>query len=76
VDFDEFFDSPAAVEAWRTYLNSGLNAPVGMGLYAMQLKPFLDLPNPFFAIRSEDLSQATDATYQQVLAFWDWCRTI
>jgi hypothetical protein len=44
VDFDSFFESPAAVEAWRTYLNSGLNAPVGMGLYAMQLKPFLDLP--------------------------------
>jgi hypothetical protein len=69
VDFDAFFESPAAVEAWRTYLNSGLNAPVGMGLYAMQLKPFLGLPNPFFAIRSEDLSQDTDATYQQVLAF-------
>jgi hypothetical protein len=31
----------------------------------MQLKPFLDLPNLFFAIRSEDLSQDTNATYQQ-----------
>jgi hypothetical protein len=41
---DAFFEFSAAVEAWRMYLNSGLNAPVDMGLCAMQLKPFLDLP--------------------------------
>jgi hypothetical protein len=69
VDFDTFFDSPAMDEAWRTYLNNGLNAPIDMGLYAIQLKPFLRLDNDFLAIQSEKLRQKTDETYGQVLEF-------
>lgn len=69
IAFDDFWDTPAMWEAWRTYLHSGLNAPVGMGLYALQLKPFLKLPNDLLAIRSEDLQIDTDATYQKVLDF-------
>eukprot|EP00934_Nitzschia_sp_Nitz4_P007083 Nitzschia sp. Nitz4//scaffold210_size37948//25432//26445//NITZ4_007692-RA/size37948-processed-gene-0.42-mRNA-1//1//CDS//3329541936//7073//frame0 len=69
VDFDVFWDSAAMWEAWRTYLNSGLNAPVGMGLYAIQLKPFLDLPNEVLVIRSEDLEEETNETFQEVLKF-------
>jgi hypothetical protein len=56
---------------WRTYLNSGLNAPVGMGLYALQLKPFLEqLPhNELLAITSEHLQSHTEETYNRVLDF-------
>ena len=71
VDFDEFFDSPECWQAWRTYLHSGLNAPVGMGLYALQLKPFQEqLPNnEFLVIMSEDLQSRTEVTYNRVLDF-------
>ena len=55
VDFDTFFNSSAMDEAWRAYMNSGMNAPIGMGLYAVQLKPFLELPNEFMAIQSEKM---------------------
>jgi Sulfotransferase domain len=69
VDFDLFFDSPAMDEAWKTYINCGMNAPIGMGLYAIQLKPFLALNQDFLAIQSEKLARDTDATYGQVLDF-------
>ncbi len=69
IPFDDFWDTPAMWEAWRTYVHSGLNAPVGMGLYALQIKPFLDLPNDFLVIRSEDLQTDTDDTFQKVLEF-------
>jgi hypothetical protein len=70
VDFDTFFNSPAMDEAWRTYLNNGLNAPIGMGLYAIQVKPFLQLvDHDFLAIQSEKLMLETDTTYGQVLDF-------
>ncbi|KAG7341766.1 sulfotransferase [Nitzschia inconspicua] len=69
VNFDLFFYSPAMDEAWRTYMNNGLNAPIGMGLYAIQLKPFLKMENDFLAIQSEKLMQETDEIYGQVLDF-------
>ncbi|KAL3904983.1 MAG: hypothetical protein SGILL_009859 [Bacillariaceae sp.] len=69
VDFDTFFESSAMDEAWRTYMNSGMNAPIGMSLYAIQLKPFLELPNEFMAIQSEKLMKDTDETYGKVLDF-------
>jgi hypothetical protein len=71
VDFDAFFDSPECWQAWRTYLNSGLNAPVGMGLYALQLKSFLEqLPNnELLVVTSEDLQSRTEQTYNRVLDF-------
>ena len=43
VDFDSFWKSPECWKAWESYVHRGLNAPVGMGLYALQLKPFLDM---------------------------------
>lgn len=69
IDFDEFFDSPEGWHAWDTYLNSGLNAPVGMSLYALQLVQFLKLPNHFLAVTSEDLQTKTLETYKKVLKF-------
>jgi hypothetical protein len=45
------------------FLNCGLNAPVGTGLYALQSKPFWGLPNDFLAIRSENLQDRTNETY-------------
>ena len=75
VDFDTYFDSPDMQKAWRAYINSGMNAPIGMGLYALQIKPYLDLLLPnnnnddFLAIQSEKLAAETDETYGQVLDF-------
>jgi Sulfotransferase family len=69
VDFDAFFESDAMQEAWRTYVHSGLNAPIGMGLYALQIRPFLALPNEFLAIRSEELQAHPAATLSKVLDF-------
>jgi hypothetical protein len=69
VDFDTYFESPLMEDAWRAYINSGLNAPIGMGLYALQLKPYLELPNEFLAIQSEKLRTETEETYGQVLDF-------
>jgi Sulfotransferase domain len=69
VDFDAFFESDAMREAWRTYVQSGLNAPIGMGLYALQIRPFLALPNEFLAIRSEELQARPAATFSKVLDF-------
>jgi hypothetical protein len=69
VDFDTYFNSSAMQEAWRSYVNSGLNAPIGMSLYALQLKPFLELPNDFLAIQSEKLKTYPNQTYGQVLDF-------
>ncbi|CAJ1961303.1 unnamed protein product [Cylindrotheca closterium] len=43
VDFESFWKSEECWKAWQTYIHKGLNAPVGMGLYALQLKPFLDV---------------------------------
>ena len=76
VDFQEFSGSPQEYQAWRAYSNSGLNAPVGMGLYAIQLRHFLQefdkqgKPRTEFAVfLSEDLQHHTDATYGRVLNF-------
>jgi len=73
VSFEKFAGSDAERQAWRTYTNQGLNAPVGMSLYAIQLdhllqqmdrsgKPRSDL----LALRSEDLHLNTDATFRRV----------
>jgi hypothetical protein len=69
VDFDTYFDSDAMKEAWRTYENSGLNAPVGMGLYALQIRPYLELPNDLLVIKSEDLKQKAKSTFARVAQF-------
>jgi hypothetical protein len=82
VDFEEFWNSDKCWKAWQTYIHSGLNAPVGMGLYALQLKPFLDMlstvhpadnsshqKNYFLALDSYDLQHDTDKTFQRVLDF-------
>lgn len=79
VDFETFWDSPDCWKAWHQYVHKGLNAPVGMGLYALQLKPFLDMLKEihqssswheyFLAIDSQDLQLETDKTYQVVLKF-------
>jgi hypothetical protein len=75
VDFETFWNSDESRLAWQTYVHSGLNAPVGMGLYALQLQPFLDMlsslgrSDHFLAIASEDLKENTDETFQRVLNF-------
>jgi hypothetical protein len=57
VDFDTYFESPLTEKAWIAYINSGMNAPIGSGLYALQLKPYFELQkkNDFFTIQSEKL---------------------
>ena len=50
---------------------SGLNAPVGMSLYALQIVPFLDfIPREkILVLKSEDLLTRTDETFNRVLDF-------
>mmetsp|Transcript_3684 Transcript_3684/g.4212 ORF Transcript_3684/g.4212 Transcript_3684/m.4212 type:complete len:514 (+) Transcript_3684:64-1605(+) len=79
VNFDDFWDSELCWSAWQKYIHCGLNAPVGMGLYALQLKPFLDMisnvhspskaKEMFFAIDSKDLQTNTDETFHRLLNF-------
>jgi hypothetical protein len=76
VNFDEFSGSPQEYLAWRAYSNSGLNAPVGMGLYAIQLRHFLQEfdhqgkpRTDLRAFLSADLQHHTDATLGRVLGF-------
>eukprot|EP00980_Cylindrotheca_fusiformis_P025382 scaffold13560_cov161-Cylindrotheca_fusiformis.AAC.2 len=79
VDFETFWKSADCWKAWEAYIHSGLNAPVGMGLYALQLKPFLDMlaklhpndhwTNYLLALDSHDLQHDTDNTFQRVLQF-------
>lgn len=75
ISFETFWNSKECWKAWQTYIHSGLNAPVGMGFYALQLKPFLDLipamnmTERFLAIDSQALQENTDETFQRVLDF-------
>lgn len=77
VDFEEFWKSPVCWQSWQAYIHSGLNAPVGMGLYALQLQPFLGMLSTihenhqeyFLALDSNDLQHDTDKTFQRVLMF-------
>ena len=76
VQFTDFAGSEQEWKAWRTYIQSGLNAPVGMGLYAIQLrhylqqfqrsnKPIQDL----LVIPSERLQRHTQQTFEAVVDF-------
>jgi hypothetical protein len=77
VDFQSFSGSEQEFRAWQAYINSGLNAPVGMGLYSIMLKHLFrqfelhgkSIANDFLAIPSEQLQHDTDATYGRVLDF-------
>ena len=82
VDFNSFFESKASEEAWRTYINSGLNAPIGMSLYSMQLRNYPKIhqghsrdgaeaseASSFMAISSEQLQYNTSETFGKVLKF-------
>jgi hypothetical protein len=78
VKFEEFWKSEQCWKAWQTYIHSGLNAPVGAGLYALQLKPFLDVlrsmhgvnaKDYFYAIDNQELRTRPDETFQGLLKF-------
>jgi hypothetical protein len=77
VNFQSFSGSEQEFRAWQAYINSGLNAPVGMGLYSIMLKHLFQqferhgksIANDFLAIPSEQLQHDTDATYGRVLDF-------
>jgi hypothetical protein len=75
IDFESFWTSDSCVSSWQTYIHYGFNAPVGMGLYALQLKPFLDMLSSlgksenFFAIDSQDLRDEPDKTFNRLLDF-------
>eukprot|EP00980_Cylindrotheca_fusiformis_P009482 scaffold2072_cov98-Cylindrotheca_fusiformis.AAC.1 len=79
VDFEDFWNSDECWKAWQTYIHIGLNAPIGMGLYALQLKPFLDMlqtihgqnqfMDKFLAIDNRDLKTDPNGTFQKLLKF-------
>ncbi|KAL3932042.1 MAG: hypothetical protein SGBAC_011032 [Bacillariaceae sp.] len=43
INFETFWASTECWQAWQKYIHLGLNAPIGMGIYALQIKPFLDM---------------------------------
>mmetsp|Transcript_10039 Transcript_10039/g.23920 ORF Transcript_10039/g.23920 Transcript_10039/m.23920 type:complete len:428 (-) Transcript_10039:176-1459(-) len=79
VDFESFWASEKCRQAWQTYIHLGLNAPIGMGLYALQLKPFLEMiervhsaenvKDYFMALDNQDLRKDPDVTYNRLLKF-------
>jgi hypothetical protein len=76
VDFHSFSGSPQEFQAWKTYTKLGLNAPVGRGLYAIQLRHWFQAMEEYGKPRSElwiapseRLLQAPNETYADVLAF-------
>eukprot|EP00980_Cylindrotheca_fusiformis_P025383 scaffold13560_cov161-Cylindrotheca_fusiformis.AAC.3 len=79
VNFEDFWNSDECWKAWQAYIHLGLNAPIGMGLYALQLKPFLDMlqtihgknlsMDKFLAIDNRDLKTDTNGTFQTLLQF-------
>ena len=77
VKFEDFSGSEEERIAWTAYLNSGMNAPVAMGLYSLQLRMLFkqykkhnkSIKDNFLAIRSEELQYNTDETYGRVLDF-------
>jgi hypothetical protein len=78
VDFETFSGSAQELQAWQTYTKLGLNAPVGRGLYAIQLRHWLramdECGKPrsdLLVLKSEEMKVATDEVYAKVLEFLD-----
>ena len=75
-NFDEFFGSDEEYHAWRLYSNSGLNSPIGFGLYALQIAHFLKefdrVGKPrsdLLVLKNVDLDRHPSDTYHRVLDF-------
>jgi hypothetical protein len=72
-DFERFSGSREEMEGWKVYTKLGLNAPIGRGLYSLQLRHWfrafaeqgktMDL----LAIRSEAMKADTNSSYARVL---------
>lgn len=78
VNFEDFWKSDECWRAWQAYIHIGLNAPIGMGLYALQLKPFLDVltelhaenaKDYFLAVDNQELRNNPHKAFQSVLQF-------
>jgi hypothetical protein len=77
VDFETFSGSAQEFLAWQAYLNSGLSAPVGMGLYSIMLRHLFrqmerhgkSIADDFLAIQSEQFQNNTNEYYGTVLDF-------
>eukprot|EP00980_Cylindrotheca_fusiformis_P025385 scaffold13560_cov161-Cylindrotheca_fusiformis.AAC.5 len=79
VNFEDFWNSEECWKAWQSYIHLGLNAPIGMGLYALQLKPFLDMlqtihgknqsMDKFLAIDNRNLKTDPNGTFLTLLQF-------
>jgi hypothetical protein len=76
VDFASFSGSAQELQAWKTYTKLGLNAPVGRGLYAIQLRHWLRAMEAFgkprselLVLQSEQLKAQSNGTYAKVLEF-------
>jgi hypothetical protein len=74
--FASFSGSAQELHAWKTYTKLGLNAPVGRGLYAIQLRHWLHAMEAFgkprselLVLQSEQLKADSNETYAKVLEF-------
>ena len=75
-EFDAFSGSDEEFQAWQTYTKLGLNSPIGHGLYALQLRHWLQAMDLFgkprkdlLVLQSEVMMRHSNATYFQVLDF-------
>ena len=77
IPLEEFSGSESELTAWKAYTRLGTHAPVGRGLYAIQLrhwfKAFEDFGksrrDDFLIVHSEGMREHTKAVYQDILTF-------
>lgn len=74
---EEFAGSPEEMQAWKRYTRLGTHAPIGRGLYAIQLRHWFDAfekegkRDDFLIIHSERMRKDTEGVYKDVLSFLD-----
>lgn len=75
---DEFAGSDEEMEAWKDYTRRGKHAPLGRGLYAIQLRHWFQAyekagksQSDFFIIQSERMRADKSGVYGELLVFLD-----
>ena len=76
IPLSQFSGSDEELKAWRAYTRLGTHAPIGRGLYAIQLRHWFKAFDDFgksrsdvFVINSELMKEKTEMVYEQVLNF-------
>ena len=74
----QFIGSPEMNEAWKKYTRLGTHAPVGRGIYVIQIKQWFEAMkvarkkgSDLLIVNSEQMKAHTDLVYKNVLKFLD-----